>query len=105
MSLDIRDGSLANYSTQGFLDDDSLGLVKFDFDKEIEVFSSKINDFEFVEYEQLRKKQIAKAQQEKFGKHDFQWALSRLNYHGIGAKLMTYRMKKKMNKAYISFEV
>jgi poly-gamma-glutamate synthesis protein (capsule biosynthesis protein) len=90
LSLDIKDGSLANYSTQGFLDDDSLGLVKFDNDKEMEEFSSKIYDFESVEYEQLRKKQIAGAQQKKFGKRDLKWILSRFNYYAVGAKLLTY---------------
>lgn len=93
LSLEVKNNVLVNYSIQGFLDDDSMGLIKFDVDKEMEGYSSKINDFESDEYEQLRKKQIASAQQKKFGKHDLKWMLSRLNYYAVGAKLMTYWMK------------
>lgn len=102
LSLEIKNNVLENYSIQGFLDDDSLGLITFDINKEIEEYSSKINDFESVEYDQLRKKQIANAQQMKFGKHNLKWVLSRLNYYAIGAKLLTYKMRKIYSKTKLS---
>lgn len=98
LSLEIKARTLITCSTQGFLDDDKMGLIPFDISKEIEEYSKKINDFESVEYENLRKKQIESVQLQKFGKHDLNWLKARLNYHSIGAKLLTY-INSKMYKA------
>lgn len=103
LSLDIKNGLLENFSTQGFLDDDCLGIVQYDINNEIEKYSSRIKDFELDEYEQLRKWQIAKVQQKKFGKHNLKWMLSRLNYYAVGAKLMTFKMTKKYKKCISGF--
>ena len=91
---------MKDIQVHGFIDDDSVGLLACDIESELNEISSKIKDCGNPKYEFLRKEQIANIQQKKFGKHDFRWVISRLNYYAIGAKIMTYINKLKYKKAF-----
>lgn len=98
--LDIEQNHLKDIQVHGFIDDDSVGLLACDIESELNEISSKIKDCGNPKYEFLRKEQIANIQQKKFGKHDFRWVISRLNYYAVGAKIMTYINKLKYKKAF-----
>lgn len=55
------------------------------------------------QYENMRMEQHKKAVHSKFGKHDLRWALSRLNYYSIGAKLMSGLITKKYRNEAAKF--
>ncbi len=49
-------------------------------------------------YEAIRISQINKVRQQKFGKRDIKWLMSRLNYYSLGAYIITKFRKKKYLK-------
>lgn len=101
--LEINENKLISYSVQGFVDDDSQGLMPFDIDSEIKEISKKIVECESKEYQNLRLSQIRQVTMQKFGKHDLEWLLARLNYHSIGAKLLTYKNQKLLQNSVNDF--
>ena len=78
-------------------------LMTFDIDSEIKEISEKIAECESKEYQNLRLSQIRQVTMQKFGKHDLEWLLARLNYHSIGAKLLTYKNQKLLQNSVNDF--
>lgn len=79
------------------------GIEPYDIESEIEQISKALENITDVEqYENVRKEQFQAVIHEKFGKHDMQWLISRLNYYAIGARIMGTirgkRYKKEVNR-------
>jgi len=55
------------------------------------------------EYEKMRNNQISKSLESKFGKRDWKWLISRLNYYSICARIKGKFMKKKYLKEVKKF--
>lgn len=77
----------------------------FDIEKEIKEISSKLNQISSInEYENRRLMQINDIREEKFGKRDLKWLISRLNYFAIGARIANEIRKRKYNEISKKFK-
>ncbi len=92
--LDVSANKLVDCGVQGFVDDDNQGLKPFDIESELKDISDKIAECDTTEYQELRLSQIRQVTMQKFGKHDLEWLLARLNYHSVGAKILTYKNRE-----------
>lgn len=97
--VEIEDGSIKEYSFVGFYNNPIKGISPFDMNQIMDRISKKTCEIkDFKEYEELRKSKYNKIVQEKFGKRNIRWILSRLNYYAIGAKIKTKIFQKKYVK-------
>lgn len=93
--VEIQKGKIINFDHFGFKDEDE-GLVFFDITEELQKISEPLNKVSNISlYESKRKEQFNKAILNKFGKHDFKWFKSRLNYYSIGARIASVFRNKK----------
>lgn len=96
--VNIENATVDSYKYHGFKDEKD-GPVFFDINDEIEQISKPLKQINNInDYETMRRIQISKVVLEKFGKHDFKWLLSRLNYYSVGAYLTAKVRKKKYLK-------
>lgn len=95
LGVEILDGKIQGYEAKGFYITDT-GIVPYEIDKEIKSISEPIKEIKDQdEYQRIRKAQYQSVISKKFGRHDFRWLKSRLNYYSIGAKIgSTIRGKK-----------
>ncbi|MDD2505492.1 MAG: CapA family protein [Bacilli bacterium] len=87
LEVDIGESQINTCKCHGFKDEEN-GLIFFDINPEIQQISEELNRIEDIKiYEAKRENQFNKAILNKFGKHDFKWLISRLNYYSIGARI------------------
>lgn len=95
LEVEITDGRIISYSYKGYYIG-KQGIKTFDITEEINRISDVIGSISDVKvYQQMRMEQYKKIVQEKFGKHDLKWLVSRINYYSIGAKLASRSISKK----------
>ena len=93
--VEIENASITGHRYHGFKDEEK-GLIFFDIDSELNQISKPLKEIDNIhEYEEVRKSQINKVIQEKFGKHDFKWFINRLNYYSMGTYIAAKFRKKK----------
>jgi len=93
--VEIENASIVDQRYHGFKDVEK-GLVFFDIESELSEISKPLGKIDDIhKYEEIRRSQINKVIQEKFGKHDFKWFMSRLNYYSMGAYIAAKFRKKK----------
>ncbi|MCD8052481.1 MAG: CapA family protein [Lachnospiraceae bacterium] len=98
LEIEIIDGRITNYSYKGFYIGEQ-GIRAIDITEEVESISGVIDSISDVDaYQQMRLDQYHKIIQMKFGKHDFKWLASRLNYYSVGAKIASKSITKKYEK-------
>jgi poly-gamma-glutamate synthesis protein (capsule biosynthesis protein) len=98
LEVEIENRSIKNKEYRGFIDQED-GLVCFDMNNELNKISKPLYTIEDSEkYEAIRISQINKVRQQKFGKRDIKWLMSRLNYYSLGAYIITKFRKKKYLK-------
>lgn len=98
MEVEIENGVIIGTANIGF-QESSEGFEFINIEDEIEEISTRLENITSVEeYENIRLAQINEVRAEKFGKHDLEWLMSRLNYYSIGAKIMTNIRKRKFMK-------
>ncbi len=104
MEVTIDHNKIQDYKEIGFYMGD-IEIEPYNIQEELLEASKKIQDIKNIgQYERLRKEQFQKVINEKFGKHNIQWLISKMNYYAIGAKIQTYfreRMYKKEVKKFI----
>lgn len=99
----IEKGEISSYETTGFYIGDN-GITAYDMTEHLNHISEPLRDIEsnVEKYEAMRKEQFKNVIRSKFGKHDLQWLLSRMNYYAIGARiageLRGKRYKKEVEK-------
>jgi len=104
LEVEIIDGALTNVGYVGFIDDDIEGLKFYDIKDEIKLISEPLEkDLLGKEYEKMRNNQISKSLESKFGKRDWKWLISRLNYYSICARIKGRFMRKKYLKEVKKF--
>ncbi len=87
LGVEIISGKVVDYNTVGFYIGDS-GIIPYDISEELASLSSAISEIKDKEaYSRMRKSQYKAGINQKFGKHDFKWLKSRMNYNSIGAKV------------------
>ena len=87
LGVDIEDGQIVDHKVRGFCIGRD-GIQAMDIEPELSELSSALcNVSDAEEYQKIRQKQFETVIQNKFGKHDLRWLLSRLNYYSIGAKV------------------
>lgn len=95
LDVNIENAAIASYRTHGFKDEES-GLEFFAIEDEINEISQFLNKIDDQSiYENMRQSQIRNEIATKFGKRNFKWFLSRLNYYSIGAFISARIRKKK----------
>lgn len=95
LDLEIKNRKIFKSTYYGFKDEEQ-GIVFFDINKELQRISKPLEKIDNVAvYEAKRKEQFERVFLEKFGKHDWKWVLSRLNYYSIGARIAAIFRKKK----------
>jgi len=98
LEVNIENGTIKNCKYLGFKDE-ADGLDFFNINSEIDQISLPLYKIDNVdEYNAMRQKQIKKVVFEKFGKHNLNWLLSRLNYYSIGAYVFSKLREKKYLK-------
>lgn len=98
LGVDLKKNCIVNHEIHGFYITDN-GIVEHDIESEIRNISEKIGCIaDKKQYELMRQEQYKKTVEDKFGKKDFKWMLSRVNYYSIGAKLATFSNKRKYEK-------
>lgn len=101
--VEIRDGKIVGFETRGFFISDD-GIKPYDVEEELTNISNAIYGIEDEnKYQALRKNQYQKVLDEKFGKHDLKWVVSRLNYYSIGAKVSSIIRAKTYKKVKDGF--
>ena len=105
LEAEIVDGTLISLQYHGFIDDDIEGFIFFDIKDEIERISEPLkNSLLGKEYEEMRKSQISKSLESKFGKREWKWLMSRLNYYSVCARVKSIFMKKRYKNAAEKFK-
>lgn len=85
LGVEIRDRAIVRQMTVGFEED---GVSLSDLQALADEYSSGLSSAVDVgRYESSRQTEMDTASDEKFGRRDLRWLLSRLNYHSIGARL------------------
>lgn len=103
LEVEIENGIIINISNIGFKETDE-GFEFFDIDDKIMEISKRLDDIISIEeYEKLRLDQINKVRAKKFGKRNFNWLISRLNYYSIGARISSEFRKLKYKKVAKNF--
>lgn len=101
--VEIENGSIVKQKSHGFIDEEN-GFVFFDIESELNEISKPLYEIKNIAgYKQIRRNQINRVIRDKFGKHDFKWLISRLNYYSIGAYITTKLRKKKYLKEEENF--
>jgi len=101
LDVEIEKGVVREYSCHGFKDSDE-GIVFFDIKDELNQISKHIENIrDLTSYENMRITQFNTAVCNKFGKRDFRWLISRLNYYSIGARVLGMRRKRQYKKEII----
>lgn len=101
--VDLQNNSIKDFSVVGFYISEN-GIQEYNIKPYLEEISNKILDINSVEeYEKMRLEQFHKVIENKFGKHDLRWVMSRLNYYAIGAKIMGKMRQKKYRKEMAKF--
>lgn len=93
----IEKGEVCEHSVNGFYIG-ADGIEAYDIEEEIRQISAKLDVKDVAQYEQLRTEQFKNVIESKFGKHDLKWAMSRMNYYAIGAKISGVLRSKKYKK-------
>ncbi len=98
--VEIVNGSIVEEKFHGFKDEND-GFVFFDIERELNDITEPLNNLKDIDkYEHMRRNQINRVIQDKFGKHGFKWLISRLNYYSLGAYITAkFRKKKYLNEA------
>ncbi|KDR94657.1 poly-gamma-glutamate synthesis protein (capsule biosynthesis protein) [Peptoclostridium litorale DSM 5388] len=99
LSIEIENNSIVKYEAIGIYDSER-GIVLKDNSRKIDLISREIKNYNREEYEIMRSKQISDTRKEKFGKRDFKWLMSKMNYYSIGSRLGTFLNAKRSNKVY-----
>jgi poly-gamma-glutamate synthesis protein (capsule biosynthesis protein) len=87
LGAEIVGGKVRNYETNGFYISNE-GIIPFEIIEELGKISDPLRGIaDSVKYQEKRMEQYQAMINKKFGKHDMKWALSRLNYYSLGAKL------------------
>ena len=87
----------------GFIETDD-GLHFFDIQHELQRISEPLSSIDDVdEYNSMRKQQFAQTLEDKFGKRDLKWFITRLNYHSIGAYLSAILRQKRYQREMKKF--
>lgn len=95
LEVELANGSIIDQRCQGVRDEEH-GLILFDIQGELNDISGPFEKIDSIEkYEKKRRSQINKVRQEKFGRRDFKWLKSRLNYYSVGAFIATKLRRKK----------
>lgn len=96
--VEIENESIITQKCHGFRDEKN-GFVFFDIKSEINNISKILNKIgDINKYEKMRRTQINKAIQEKFGKRNFKWLIRRLSYYSFGSYITAKFMRKKYLK-------
>jgi len=104
LEVEIENGTIIGTSFIGFRETID-GFEFFDIEKELNEISTKLNQISSIdEYENLRLMQINKVRKEKFGKRDFEWLMSRLNYYSIGARITAITRKRRYHEISQKFK-
>lgn len=103
--VEVIDGNIKTYDVIGYYNNPSRGISPFDMKKIIEHISNVTNSIEnYEQYEKKRKSLYQEATQNKFGKKDLHWLLSRMNYYAIGAKIKTKIYHKRYIKEVLKID-
>jgi poly-gamma-glutamate synthesis protein (capsule biosynthesis protein) len=104
LEVEIENGTIIGTSPIGFRETNDA-FEFFNIEKEIKEISSKLEQISSIdEYENFRLMQIYKVRKDKFGKRDFAWLMSRLNYYSIGARITTEIRKRKYEEISKKFK-
>lgn len=87
--LDIRSGRLASYDVVG-IENEGGTLEVRDIDAELSHYSSHVRDMLLPEVAQALKEERLALRNENHPSHDIKWLASKLNYHSVGSKLISY---------------
>lgn len=98
--VEMENGSITEQRYHG-LRDEEKGFVFFNIENELNEISKPLTNIKDIhKYQDIRRSQIEKVNHEKFGRRDFKWLMSRLNYYSIGAYITTkFRKRKYLEKA------
>lgn len=95
LEVEIKEKSLDRHKIHGFKDEER-GLRFCDIDLEMQKISRSLDHIkDKSEYEEMRRLQFNDTIEKKFGKRDFKWLMSRMNYHSIGARAMSIIRQKR----------
>ncbi len=95
LGVEIKGGKIVSYETKGFYISEN-GIVPLQIDDKIIEISELLMDINDVSlYKAKRKEQYQSVLNKKFGKHDWNWFKSRLNYYSINAKILSVSNKRK----------
>ncbi len=99
LECDIERNELHSYRTHGIRNDDEYGIVFENNEEYVEAISKEISNYEEPYYQKKRIEQITHARRLVYAKHDFKWLMSKLNYHSILSRILTYPNKWRSVKA------
>ena len=103
LEITLDKGQIKDISSHGFMDSDE-GLHFFDIRPELQRISDQLMSIENVdEYNYRRNLQFIQTLEDKFGKRDLKWLMTRLNYYSLGAYLTAIPRRKRYQKEYQKF--
>ena len=95
LEVSIEKDKILDYKTIGFKDED-VGISFHDINSFIHKISTPLENIQDVgQYNLQRNEQINRTLLSKFGRHDFKWLMSRLNYYSLGARVTAIVRKRK----------
>lgn len=95
LGVEVNNGKITNYDITGFYLSKN-GIMPYDITKEMNEISAQLDKVQDPElYQNMRMLQYKSTLQSKFGKHDFAWLMSRINYYSIVAKITSIFRNKR----------
>lgn len=89
LSVTIDNRRIQQYSISGFYIGNN-GIEPYSIEEELASISKDLENINNESlYQKRRRDQYSKVIKNKFGRHDLHWFLSRFNYYGIGAKIIS----------------
>lgn len=103
LGVEISDGNILQYTTEGFYIAND-GIEPYSIDEELIRISNDISDIvNESAYRDKREQQYSNIIMNKFGKHDYKWFMSRLNYFAVGAKIIKVINSKRYAHVFKTF--
>lgn len=100
LEVELNNNKIEQYKTTGFADTES-GIEMYVIEKELNQYANIVDNISDIEtYNKLRRAQIQKIAVDKFGKRNFKWLLSRLNYYSAGARVFSKLRKYQYNRYF-----
>jgi poly-gamma-glutamate synthesis protein (capsule biosynthesis protein) len=104
LDITIENSKITDFQTPGFYDNELKGIANLEIESELNKISEIfLSDIDPEDYETMRKSQYQHTIQEKFGKRDLKWLLTRLNYYSLGARFSSFFRTRKYRKIMKEF--